>query len=73
MLLQARNLTRWFIGSGAVLMAVGAPTGSANADETHSNSHNAPRVSFIQTGHIDDPLEDVLEHAAILGATYVFD
>ncbi len=71
---QTRALTRWSIGCGAVLMAVGLSTGSAYADETHTNSHNAPRVGLIQTGQIDDPLEDVLEHPAILGsATYVFD
>ncbi|GAA3490156.1 MULTISPECIES: hypothetical protein [Streptomyces] len=44
---------------------------AAYADETHHNSHNAPRVSLLSTGQIDDPLEDVLEHAAILGRTYV--
>ncbi|MFB4421604.1 hypothetical protein C5F59_010985 [Streptomyces sp. QL37] len=54
-------------------MAVGLSAGSAYADETHTHSHNAPHVALIQTGQIDDPLEDVLEHAAILGTTYVFD
>ena len=71
---RKQTATRWFIGCGAVLMAVGLPTGSAHADETHTNSHNAPRVGLIQTGQIDDPMEDVLEHPAILGSTtYVFD
>ncbi|MCF6523582.1 hypothetical protein [Streptomyces sp. JJ36] len=36
----------------------------AYADETHRGSHNAPRVALIHTGQIDDPLEDVLEHAS---------
>ncbi|MFJ2742073.1 hypothetical protein ACIO3O_20705 [Streptomyces sp. NPDC087440] len=44
---------------------------AAHADETHENAHNAPRVSLLNTGQIDDPLEDVLEHAAVLGRTYV--
>lgn len=44
---------------------------AAHADETHENAHNAPRVSLVNTGQIDDPLEDVLEHAAILGRTHV--
>ncbi|MFC9945213.1 hypothetical protein [Streptomyces pratensis] len=61
------------IGGCAALLAAGLSAGSAYADETHTNSHNAPRVGLIQTGQIDDPLEDVLEHAAVLGTTYVFD
>ncbi|MFJ4839244.1 hypothetical protein [Streptomyces sp. NPDC088746] len=52
---------------------MGLSAGAAYADETHTHSHNAPRVGLIQTGQIDDPLEDVLEHAAVLGTTYVFD
>ncbi|MGR8011246.1 hypothetical protein [Streptomyces hypolithicus] len=70
---RTRATARWLTGCSAVLVAVGLPAGAAYADETHSNSHNAPRVSLISTGQIDDPLEDVLEHAAILGRTYVFD
>lgn len=58
---------------GALTLMTMVPAGAAYADETHNNSHNAPRVTLISTGQIDDPLEDVLEHAAILGRTYVFD
>ncbi|GGW63195.1 hypothetical protein [Streptomyces xantholiticus] len=47
--------------------------GAAHADETHTDAHNGHSVSLISTGQIDDPLEDVLEHAAILGSTYVRD
>ncbi|MFE2019166.1 hypothetical protein ACFW9O_14150 [Streptomyces sp. NPDC059499] len=68
---QARTLTRWLFESGAVLVAAALPTGVVHADETHTGSHNAPHVSLIQTGQIDDPLEDVLEHTAILGTTHV--
>ncbi|UUN26202.1 hypothetical protein [Streptomyces sp. FIT100] len=60
------------------LMALAQPTGvrAALADgtgthsphtQTHSRSHNASTVSLISTGEVDDPLEDVLEHATILG------
>jgi hypothetical protein len=70
---RTRSLLRAAFGCGAALMAVGLSAGAAYADETHTHSHNAPHVALIQTGQIDDPLEDVLEHAAILGTTYVFD
>ncbi|GGW94210.1 membrane protein [Streptomyces chryseus] len=63
---QVRALARRMTGCGAVLMAVGLSAGVAHADETHTNAHNAPRVMLISTGQIDDPLEDVLEHTAIL-------
>ncbi|MEV0448186.1 hypothetical protein [Streptomyces sp. NPDC050600] len=53
--------------------AVVFPAGTAGADETHSHSHNGPHVALISTGQIDDPLEDVLEHAAILGSTATTD
>ncbi|MBB1256300.1 hypothetical protein [Streptomyces alkaliterrae] len=46
---------------------------AAHADETHHHSHNGPRVSFITTGQIDDPLEDVLEHLTVLGLTHIVD
>ncbi|MER6998429.1 hypothetical protein [Streptomyces sp. NPDC000410] len=52
------------------LMAVASQaSGVAYADETHTNSHNGHSVTLIKTGQIDDPLEDVLEHATILGRT----
>jgi hypothetical protein len=55
------------------LFAAGMSQGVAHADETHTDAHNGHRVTLISTGQIDDPLEDVLEHAAILGSTYVYD
>lgn len=56
------------------LTAAMTSAGVAQADETHTNSHNAPRVALVSTGQIDDPLEDVLEHAALFGSTtYVYD
>ncbi|GAA3396948.1 hypothetical protein [Streptomyces roseoviridis] len=56
-----------------VIAAVLLPAGAASADETHSSTHNGPQVTngpslSLHTGQIDDPLEDVLEHAAILNS-----
>ncbi|MGW7521527.1 hypothetical protein ACWGJ2_38770 [Streptomyces sp. NPDC054796] len=48
-------------------------SGTAHADEKHTDSHNGPHIALISTGQIDDPMEDVLEHAAVFGETYVFD
>ncbi|GBQ01314.1 hypothetical protein SSP531S_27470 [Streptomyces spongiicola] len=55
------------------LRASAGPCGLAHADETHTDSHYAPVVVLVSTGQIDDPFEDVLEHAAVLGTTYVYD
>ncbi|MGW0391088.1 hypothetical protein ACWDYJ_09325 [Streptomyces sp. NPDC003042] len=44
--------------------------GTAAADEDHRDSHNAPVVALINTGQIDDPLEDVLEHTLNFGDGY---
>ncbi|TLQ46685.1 hypothetical protein [Streptomyces marianii] len=65
--------TRPVVLGTLTLWAVAGPCGLAHADETHSDSHNAPVVALVSTGQIDDPLEDVLEHAAVLGSTYVYD
>jgi hypothetical protein len=51
-------------GGGVLPLAAGTP---APADETHRASHNGPQVTMVSTGQIDDPLEDVLEHAAVPG------
>ncbi|MFJ6867157.1 hypothetical protein ACIQRS_23605 [Streptomyces termitum] len=58
--------------------AVLLPAAAARADETHTHVHHGPTVTngplfSLHTGQIDDPLEDVLEHAAILGTTYTTD
>lgn len=49
------------------------PVSAAYADETHTNAHNGPQVALISTGQIDDPLEDVLEHVAVLGDNIIVD
>ncbi|MFG2645369.1 hypothetical protein ACGFYP_30870 [Streptomyces sp. NPDC048370] len=66
------------VGALVVAAAVLLPVGAASADETHTRTHNGPTVQngpslTLHTGQIDDPLEDVLEHAALFGTTYVFD
>ncbi|WP_267241376.1 hypothetical protein [Streptomyces sp. PR69] len=61
------------VGALAAIASLALPGAAAHADETHTDSHNAPVVALLNTGQIDDPMEDVLEHAAILGFTYVFD
>ncbi|MFF8605361.1 hypothetical protein ACF06X_05445 [Streptomyces sp. NPDC015346] len=65
--------TRHTVVGVLTLVGVLLPSGIAQADETHSGSHNGPNLSLISIGQVDDPLEDVLEHAAILGTTYVYD
>ncbi|CAM5570381.1 hypothetical protein GCM10010222_30950 [Streptomyces tanashiensis] len=67
--MRTRSTVTGVLTAAAVLL----PAGTAAADETHSHSHNGPNVSLISTGQIDDPLEDVLEHAAILGHTTTSD
>ncbi|MEV6248545.1 hypothetical protein AB0M38_20415 [Streptomyces sp. NPDC051742] len=56
--------------------AILLPVGTAQADETHTRNGptvtNGPSIS-LHTGQIDDPLEDVLEHAAIFGSTSTTD
>ncbi|MEU8677554.1 hypothetical protein [Streptomyces sp. NPDC048560] len=56
---------------GVTVLAAVLPAGSAYADETHTDAHNGPQVALIATGQIDDPLEDVLEHATVFGRTAV--
>ncbi|MFI8003777.1 hypothetical protein [Streptomyces sp. NPDC086010] len=56
---------------GAALLTSVLPAATAHGDETHTHSHNGPQVALIATGQVDDPLEDVLEHATVLGGTHV--
>ncbi|MGP3926619.1 hypothetical protein [Streptomyces sp. 8N616] len=67
---RVRNWARWAVVGGAGAVAAGLPAAAAHADETHHNSHNAPRVALISTGQIDDPMEDVLEHTLLIGDGY---
>ncbi|MFF8274593.1 hypothetical protein ACF05T_00545 [Streptomyces lateritius] len=73
--MRTRPIVVAVLSAAAVMLSAGA----AAADETHTRTYNGPAVSngpnlTLHTGQIDDPLEDVLEHAAVLGgATYVFD
>ncbi|MFJ9885735.1 hypothetical protein ACIQRW_07715 [Streptomyces sp. NPDC091287] len=58
---------------GVALVAFMLPATAAHADETHTDAHNGPQVALISTGQIDDPLEDVLEHVAVLGHNIIVD
>ncbi|MGW7368557.1 hypothetical protein ACWGI8_35325 [Streptomyces sp. NPDC054841] len=65
------KIRRTALGTSTLLLVVAQPSGVAYADETHTDSHNAPSVALISTGQIDDPLEDVLEHAKVLDASHL--
>ncbi|NYI04490.1 hypothetical protein [Allostreptomyces psammosilenae] len=62
---RAGTTARWLAGAVVTAVACGLPVGTAHADETHTDSHNAPTVALISTGQIDDPMEDVLEHVSL--------
>ena len=55
---------------GTAVLAALLPATGAAADETHTNSHNGG-FTLLSIGQIDDPAEDVLEHATILGETHM--
>lgn len=57
----------------AVLGLTAAGGGTAHADEYHRDSHNAPRVSLVHIGQVDDPMEDVLEHTLLFGGGHTWD
>lgn len=65
--------SRWALVAAMAAVPSVLCSGAAHADETHENSHNAPRVSLVSTGQIDDPLEDVLEHTLNFGDGYRWD
>ncbi|MGW6308858.1 hypothetical protein ACWFRQ_37450 [Streptomyces niveus] len=54
---------------GAAVLATVLPATQAAADETHTNSHNG--FTLLSIGQIDDPAEDVLEHATVFGETHM--
>lgn len=65
--MPTRTRTRWL----AVVAAAGAATAmgadAASADEYYEDSALGSQFALVKTGQIDDPLEDVLEHASFLG------
>jgi hypothetical protein len=66
--------TRWPLLALATAAAAALAPGTAAADEHYSgNTTIGARPALITTGQIDDPFEDVLEHAAILGWTITND
>ncbi|MEU2181987.1 hypothetical protein [Streptomyces thermolilacinus] len=65
------KITRTVVLVGLLAVAGVFTAGTAHADETNSHAHNGPRVALINAGQIDDPMEDVLEHVAVLGRNIV--
>lgn len=55
---------------GAAVLGAVLPATGAAADETHTNSHNGG-FTVLSIGQIDDPAEDVLEHATVFGETHM--
>ncbi|QCX74551.1 hypothetical protein C9F11_04240 [Streptomyces sp. YIM 121038] len=70
---RVRKLSRWALVAAVAVGPVVVSAGAAHADETHRDSHNAPVVALINTGQIDDPMEDVLEHTLNFGDGYRWD
>lgn len=68
-----QKTSRWLLVAAMAAAPSVLCSGAAHADETHKDSHNAPRVALINTGQIDDPLEDVLEHVLNFGDGYRWD
>ncbi|AXE85040.1 MULTISPECIES: hypothetical protein [unclassified Streptomyces] len=69
---RGRAVARCLVGAVAVLAVYWLPAGAAHADETNKNSHNGPRIGLINTGQVDDPMEDVLEHTLLFGDGYAW-
>ncbi|MGW7273859.1 hypothetical protein ACWGH5_25410 [Streptomyces sp. NPDC054864] len=68
-----QKTSRWALVATMAAVPSVLASGTAYADETHKDSHNAPTVALISTGQIDDPLEDVLEHTLNFGDGYRWD
>ncbi|MGP4085581.1 hypothetical protein [Streptomyces sp. KR55] len=64
---RARSVARRLTGVVTVATMCWLPAGAAHADETNTASHNGPRIGLINTGQVDDPMEDVLEHFRLVG------
>ncbi|RKN12584.1 hypothetical protein [Streptomyces radicis] len=65
---------RWPVLAVATAGAAALGAGAATADEHYNGeTHVGSRFALVGTGQIDDPFEDVLEHAAILGSTSTVD
>ncbi|MFJ5258888.1 hypothetical protein ACIQAC_00225 [Streptomyces sp. NPDC088387] len=70
---RARGAARWATGTVAVMAVCWGAAGTAQADETHTGSHNGPRIGLVNLhlGQVDDPMEDVLEHFRLTGDEHV--
>lgn len=68
--MNAKSVARWTTCAAAFAAVSAFAPGTAQADETPRGSHNGPRVGLVNTGQIDDPAEDVLEHTLLFGDDY---
>ncbi|GAA0639125.1 membrane protein [Streptomyces thermocarboxydovorans] len=69
----ARGGARWVAGAVMTVLVCWLPAGAAHADETNRQAHNGPRIGLVNTGQVDDPMEDVLEHVLLIGDGFVWD
>ncbi|MFJ7333981.1 hypothetical protein ACIQU3_23725 [Streptomyces sp. NPDC101110] len=71
---RGRARARLLVGAVVALGTCWLPVGAAHADETNTGSHNGHRVGLVNvnTGQIDDPAEDVLEHTLLFGDGYAW-
>ncbi|MFF8292269.1 hypothetical protein ACF068_23965 [Streptomyces sp. NPDC016309] len=59
--------TRRLIVPVVLALAALVPSGVAHADESGRASGTGHHLTLVSIGQIDDPMEDVLEHVAVLG------
>ncbi|MEV8598124.1 hypothetical protein [Streptomyces sp. NPDC052012] len=69
---RARVVARCLTGAVMAALVCWLPAGVAHADETNTQAHNGPRIGLVNTGQVDDPMEDVLEHVLLIGDGYVW-
>ncbi|WP_431043740.1 hypothetical protein ACQUSR_18865 [Streptomyces sp. P1-3] len=65
-----RTPARWAVTAAAMTAGLALPAGSAQADESPQHSHNGSRFTLVNTGQIDDPAEDVLQHFGQFGGSH---
>lgn len=68
--MNAKSFARWTTCAAALATVTAFAPATAQADENPRHSHNGPRVGLVNTGQIDDPAEDVLEHTLLFGSDY---
>jgi hypothetical protein len=67
---RAGGAVRCVTGVVATAVVCGLSAGAAHADESNAHAHDGPRIALVDTGQVDDPMEDVLEHTLLFGDGY---